>query len=390
MSVPDLLETVYRDERSRILATLIRWSRNIDDAEEVLHDAFATAASRWPTDGTPDNPAAWLLHTARNRLIDRRRLESRRREILSQLIVDTQDSAELPDDILRLIFTCCHPVLSPEAQIALTLRTLGGLATPEIARAFLVPEPTMAQRIVRAKAKILQAGVPYRVPDPAEFPQRLDSVLRVIYLIFNEGYSLLRHNLANEAIRLARQLNTWLPRQSEVEGLLALMLLTHARRDARSGPNGELIPLDEQDRALWHQTEIAEGLHLVELALKRKLLGPYQLQAAIAAVHSEGTDWPQIACLYEELLRFDSGNVVRLNHAIAIGFAESWHKALTLLEAIEGLNDYQPWHAARAQALKRVGRFAEARAAFDRAIRLTTTRAEREYLSRIQASIDQP
>jgi RNA polymerase sigma-70 factor, ECF subfamily len=387
MSVPDLLETVYRDERSRILATLIRWSRNIDDAEEVLHDAFATAAARWGTDGTPDNPAAWLLHTAKNRLIDRRRLESRRREILSQLIVDSSDTQQLPDDILRLIFTCCHPVLSAEAQIALTLRTLGGLATPEIARAFLLPEPTIAQRIVRAKSKILQAGVPYRIPEAKELPTRLDSVLRVIYLIFNQGYSDYRSNLANEAIRLATQLNSWLPAQAEVEGLLALLLLTHARRDARLDPQGNLIVLDEQDRNLWHTTEIQQGLALVEQALKRKQLGPYQLQAAIAAVHAEGTDWPQIACLYEELLRFDSGSVVRLNHAIAIGYAESWHKALALLESIEGLNDYQPWHAARAQALRRLSRLADARAAFDRAIRLTTTRAEREYLSRIQASI---
>lgn len=380
------IETVYRDERSRILATLIRWARNLDDAEEVLQDAFATATTRWPAEGIPDKPAAWLLLTAKNRLIDRRRVESRRRKLLSQLIVDTQSPEELPDDILRLIFTCCHPVMSPEAQIALTLRTIGGLSTPEIASAFLVPESTMAQRIVRAKAKIQDAGVPYRIPNPDELPDRLFSVLRVIYLIYNEGYSRLRHELSSEAISLACQLNGWLPGQAEIEGLLALMILTHARRDARTDPNGNLITLDEQDRSLWHAPEIKHGILLVEQALSRKSLGPYQLQAAIAAVHSEGEDWPQVARLYEELLRFDNGEVVRLNHAIAVAYACGWQHGLTLLESIAGLNDYLPFHAARAQMLRRVGRIAEARAAFDRAIRLTTNRAEREYLSRVQAA----
>jgi RNA polymerase sigma-70 factor (ECF subfamily) len=382
----DVIAHVYRTERSRILATLIRWSRNLDDAEDVLQDAFATAAQRWPGEGIPDNPAAWLLQASKHRLIDRHRVESRRRELLAQLIVDNQSQEELPDDILRLIFTCCHPVLSPEAQIALTLRTLGGLSTPEIARAFLVPEPTIAQRIVRAKSKILAAGIPYRVPAASELPERLDSVLRVIYLIFNEGYSQLRPTLANEAIHLASQLNLWLPASAEIEGLLALMLLTHSRRDARIGTNGELIMLDEQDRSLWHQAEIQRGIALVEIALKRKSLGPYQIQAAIAAVHAEGSDWPQVARLYEELLRFDCSSVVRLNHAVAVAFAKDWHKGLLLLESIADLDHYHPFHAARAQMLKRVGRLAEARAAFDRAIRLTTNRAEREYLSRVQAT----
>ncbi|MBM3762583.1 MAG: RNA polymerase sigma factor [Acidobacteria bacterium] len=384
---PEAIETVYREERSRILATLIRWSRNIDDAEEVLQDAFTKAASRWPSDGLPNNPAAWILEIAKHRLVDIRRVESRRSELLSQLIVDNPTPEELPDDILRLIFTCCHPVLSPESQIALTLRTLGGLATPEIARAFLLPEPTIAQRIVRAKAKISNAGIPYRVPDTSELPQRLDSLLAVLYLIFNEGYSTLRPTLATEAIHLASQLNTWLPAQAEVEGLLALMLLIHSRCDARTAPDGSLITLDQQDRTLWHQTEIKAGITLVEQALKRKQLGPYQLQAAIAGVHAESTDWPQIERLYAELLRFDNTPVVRLNHAIAVSYSCGWQQGLDLLNAIEGLDNYHPWHAARAQFLRHLGRFAEARAAFDRAIRLAPTRAEREYPSRIQAPI---
>ncbi len=385
--IAERIEAVYREERSQILASLIRWARNIDDAEEVLHEAFATAAAKWPEEGLPQRPGAWIMQTAKHRLIDRKRVESRRRELLSQLIVDTQSEEELPDDILRLFFTCCHPVLAPESQIALTLRTLGGLTTPEISRAFLVPEATMAQRIVRAKSKILAAGVPYRIPPDAELPERLDSVLRVIYLIFNEGYSLLRHDLSNEAIRLARKLTEWLPRRAEAEGLLALLLLTHSRRDARRTAAGDLVPLDEQNRALWHADEIAEGIALVELALKRKQLGPYQLQAAIAAVHAEGTDWPQIALLYEQLMRFDDGPVVRLNHAVAIAYTDGWQRGIELLDAITGLEDYFPYQAARAQMLKRVGRLTEANLAFDRAIRLTSNQAEQEYLSRVQAAI---
>ncbi len=385
--IAERIEAVYREERSQILASLIRWARNIDDAEEVLHEAFATAAAKWPEEGLPQRPGAWIMQTAKHRLIDRKRVESRRRELLSQLIVDTQSEEELPDDILRLFFTCCHPVLAPESQIALTLRTLGGLTTPEISRAFLVPEATMAQRIVRAKSKILAAGVPYRIPPDAELPERLDSVLRVIYLIFNEGYSLLRHDLSNEAIRLARKLTEWLPRRAEAEGLLALLLLTHSRRDARRTAAGDLVPLDEQNRALWHAGEIAEGIALVELALKRKQLGPYQLQAAIAAVHAEGTDWPQIALLYEQLMRFDDGPVVRLNHAVAIAYTDGWQRGIELLDALAGLEDYFPYQAARAQMLKRVGRLAEANVAFDRAIRLTSNQAEQEYLSRVQAAI---
>ncbi len=399
-----IIESVYREERGRILASLIRWSRSLDDAEEVLQDAFATATDRWAREGVPQNPGAWILTAARHRLMDRRRIEIRRRELLSQhhpieLIVDNHDPEELPDDILRLFFTCCHPVLSPEAQIALTLRTLGGLSTPEIARAFLLPESNIAQRIVRAKAKILAAGVPYRLPLREDLPLRIDSVLGAIYLIFNEGYSassgdsLIRVGLCQEAIRLAALLNTWLPTQAELEGLLALMILTHARRDARTNAQGELITLDEQQRSQWHSGEITSGLALVEQALVRRTLGPYQLQAAIAAVHAEAatanaTDWLQIASLYCELLRFDSSGVVRLNHAIAVGYANGWELGLELLEAIPDLTQYHPWHAVHAQMLKRVGRAAQARIAFEQAMRLCANRAECEYLSRQLASLD--
>ncbi|WP_031500848.1 RNA polymerase sigma factor [Bryobacter aggregatus] len=387
-----ILEAVYVEERGRILATLIRMARNFEDAEEALQDAV----TKWPRDSVPQNPGAWLLTVAKNSLIDRRRVDARRRE-LRALIVDTQADEELPDDVLRLIFLCCHPVLSPEAQIALTLRTLGGLETVEIARAFLVPEPTMAQRLVRAKRKIAEAGVPYRIPTNQELPERVDSVLGVIYLIFNEGHvaragdALLRVELCTEAIRLATLLNSWLPQRAEVEGLLALLILSHSRRDARTKPDGSLVTLELQDRSLWKRTEIEQGTRLVETALRRKSLGPYQVQAAIAALHSEAataaqTDWLQIASLYVELLRFDASPVVRLNHAVACGYAGSWQMAIGLIQAIVGLEEYYPYYAAKAQALQRLGRQAESRVALERAIRLTQNRAEREYLSRMMRS----
>ncbi len=390
MSAPEAITTVYREERGRLLATLIRLARNLDDAEEVLQEAFARAARLWPDQGIPARPAGWILEVARNLLLDQRRGEKRRRELLRELIVDRTDDTELADDVLRLIFTCCHPVLSLEAQIALTLRTVGGLTTPEIARAFLLPEATLAQRIVRAKAKIRDAGVPYRIPTAADFPERLTGVLLTLYLIFNEGYSQHRHDLAAEALRLGRLLLEWLPGQAEVEGLVALMTLHHARRTARLNAQGDLIPLDEQDRSLWQAAEIATGRQLVEQALRRRQLGPYQLQAAIAAAHTEGPDWPQVALLYNELLRFDASPIVRLNHAVAVGLAGDVSTALSLLNDLHGLDAYAPWHAARAQMLKRAGEPAAARAAFGAAIRLSHNRAEREYLSRQQAAIAPP
>lgn len=367
-----------------MLATLIRWARRFDDAEEVLQEAFAEAASRWNQEGVPPKPAAWVMLVAKNRLIDRRRVEKRRRELSGQLVIDQDSGDELPEDVLRLFFTCCHPVLSEEAQIALTLRTLGGLTTGEIARAFLVGEATMAQRLVRAKAKIHEAGVPYRLPENGELPERLNSVLHVVYLIFNEGYSNYRDDLAAEAIRLGRLIEAWLPGRAEVEGLLALMILHHARRAARRNSAGELVPLDEQDRTLWRELEVKEGVKWVEQALGRRILGPYQLQAAIAAVHAEGEDWKQVALLYGELLRFDGGPVVRLNHAVAVAYGFGMEEGLRLVDSIEGLENYYPWHAARAQMMSRLGRKAEARVAFERAIRLAGNRAEREYLARQQ------
>lgn len=384
MSASEQIDVLYREERSRMLATLIRWARRFDDAEEVLQEAFAEAASRWNQEGVPPKPAAWVMLVAKNRLIGRRRVEKRRRELSGQLVIDQDSGDELPDDVLRLFFTCCHPVLSEEAQIALTLRTLGGLTTGEIARAFLVGEATMAQRLVRAKAKIHEAGVPYRLPENGELPERLNSVLHVVYLIFNEGYSNYRDDLAAEAIRLGRLLEAWLPGRAEVEGLLALMILHHARRAARRNSAGELVPLDEQDRTLWRELEVKEGVKWVEQALGRRVLGPYQLQAAIAAVHAEGEDWKQVALLYGELLRFDGGPVVRLNHAVAVGYAFGMGEGLRLVDSIEGLENYYPWHAARAQMMSRLGRKAEARVAFERAIRLAGNRAEREYLTRQQ------
>jgi len=399
----NVIEEVYRSERGRILATLLRMSRNFADAEELVQEAFAAAGARWPVEGIPANPGAWVMAVAKNRLVDRRRVELGRRELIEargprDLIVDHADDGELPDDVLRLIFLCCHPVMSAEAQIALTLRTLGGLKTGEIARAFLVPEATMAQRLARAKRKIADAGVPYRLPSREDLPDRVDSVLRVIYLIFNEGYvagagdGLLRVDLCAEAIRLARLMNDWISGVAEVEGLLALMLLNHARREARIDEHGALVTLDCQNREGWKRDEIAEGVALTERALGRKDLGPYQVQASIAALHCEApvadsTDWPQIARLYDELMRFDASPVARLNRAVAIGYAAGWRAGLAALEAVEDLEQYYPYHAARAQMLRRVGRRAEALGAFDRAIRLTRNRRAQEYLSRTMTAV---
>ena len=403
------VEAVYRADSRRVLATLIRLLGDFDLAEEALHDAFAAAAAQWPRDGAPANPRAWLVSAGRFKAIDRLRRRARFDaslvEIAERLDAETGDDAErdddgVEDDRLRLIFTCCHPALPPDAQVALTLREVCGLTTEEIARAFLTAAPTLAQRIVRAKNKIRLARIPYEVPSRADLPARLDTVLHVVYLVFNEGYSassgasLTRHDLSAEAIRLGRLLVELLP-EPEAVGLLALMLLHESRRAARSSPSGELVLLADQDRSLWNRDQIAQGSALMQRALSSRRFGPYTLQAAIAAVHAEApsaaaTDWGQIVGLYDVLARVDPSPVVELNRAAAVAMRDGPEHGLALIDAILArgdLADYHLAHSARADLCRRLSRMAEARAAYQRALDLTRQEPERRFLERRLAEL---
>jgi RNA polymerase sigma-70 factor, ECF subfamily len=405
------VEAVFRAESGRIIAGLIRVSRSFDLAEEAMQDAFAAAIVSWQAGGVPDNPAAWITAAARRKLIDYARREQTRRNNEDQLLyeslcrsspIDEEMSRPFADDRLSLIFTCCHPAINMQAQVALTLRTLGGLTTSEIARAFLLPEPTLAQRLVRAQRKIQQARIPYQVPDAGSLPERRSAVQAVLYLIFNEGYSassgdsLVRRELCAEAIRLARTLLELMPENPESMALLALMLLHDSRRDARSSEDGQLVTLEEQDRSLWHRDQIAEGIHLVERALGRRSVGPYQLQAAIAAVHAEArtageTDWKQIAALYALLNVSQPSAIVSLNHAVAIAMSESLEQGLALIDDLGStgeLDSYHLYHAARADLLRRMGRHREALESYRRGLALTGNAVELRYLRRRMSELD--
>jgi RNA polymerase sigma-70 factor (ECF subfamily) len=408
-AVADALAAIYQTESRRVLATLIRLLGDFDVAEEALHEAFRAALEQWPRDGVPANPRAWLVSAGRFKAIDGLRRRARFQpleslgdpsEVAGESASPWTDAESVEDDQLRLIFTCCHPILAADAQVALTLREVCGLTTEEIARAFLTPAPTLAQRIVRAKARIRDARVPYQVPERADLPERLDAVLRVVYLVFNEGYAassgdaLMRHDLAGEAIRLGRLLVQLLP-EPEAQGLLALMLLHESRRAARTSADGDLILLEDQDRGLWDRAQIAEGITLVEQALASRRAGPYAIQAAIAAVHAgapsaAATDWAEIVGLYTVLARMDPSPVIALNRAVALAMLEGPAAGLAIIDDILDrgeLRDYRLAHAARADMCRRLGRSEEARDAYERALALTRQEPERRFLERRLAEL---
>jgi len=399
------VEAVFRQEYGRAVSVLVRAFGDIDLAEEGVQEAFAVAAERWPADGLPPSPAGWIITTARRKILDRLRREASRegRQAQSALLYEREEPDQdlaVQDDRLRLIFTCCHPALAPPARIALTLRLLGGLTTGEIARAFVVPEATMAQRISRAKSKIRDAGIPYRVPSSAELPDRLRSVLSVVYLVFNEGFAatagdrLAREELTAEAIRLGRVLAALMPDEPEVLGLLALMLLIEARRPARTGADGALVPLPEQNRSLWDSGLIAEGQGVVRRCLRRNAPGPYQVQAAINAVHTDApsadaTDWRQILALYDQLTVFDRSPVVELNRAVALAEVDGVNTALASIDALP-LDSYYLLHAVRADFLRRLGRVEQAAAEYGAALELTDNEAERAFLRKARTGLGAP
>ena len=405
--IRETVAAVYRGESRAVLATLIRLLGDFELAEEALHEAFRAALEQWPRDGVPDRPRAWLVSAGRFKAIDQLRRQARFEPLEIErhdVAAEETESAVLegvPDDRLRLIFTCCHPALAVDAQVALTLREVCGLATEEIAAAFLIPAPTLAQRIVRAKAKIRDARIPYEVPAASELPERLEPVLRVVYLVFNEGYaassgtSLVRHDLCAEAIRLARLLVELLP-EPEAMGLLALMLLQDSRRTARISASGELVLLDEQDRSLWNRAQIEEGTALVDRLLAARRIGPYTLQAVIASVHARApdagaTDWRQIVVLYDALLHLEPSPVIELNRAVAVAMRDGPASGLALVDALlerGELAGYRLAHAARADLCRRLGRTAQARAAYQRALELTSQEAERRFLARRLAELD--